>query len=53
VKPNFTVANESEISTAPKVDFGNGVAPQARQGAQTPPPPTGPEANTPPPARAQ
>jgi LemA protein len=53
VKPNFTVANESEISTAPRVDFGNGVAPQARQGAaqgaQTPPPqPNGPEAATPP-----
>jgi LemA protein len=49
VKPNFTVANEGEISTAPRVDFGNGVAPQARQGAaQTPPPPNGPEATTPP-----
>src|SRR6185436_5921932 len=52
VKPNFTVANEAEISTAPKVDFGNGVAPQARQGAAqgapTPPPPNGPEAATPP-----
>jgi LemA protein len=32
VKPNFTVANEQEISTAPKVDFGTGVAPQAQQG---------------------
>ncbi len=38
VKPNFTVANESAISTAPTVDFGNGVAGQAKQGAQTPPP---------------
>jgi LemA protein len=54
VKPNFSVANEAEISTAQKVDFGNGVAPQARQGAQTSPaPPAGPEAATPPPARAQ
>jgi LemA protein len=43
VKPNFTVANEQEISTAPKVDFGNGVAPQAREGAQQTPPPAGPE----------
>src|SRR6187399_640380 len=32
VKPNFTVANEQEISTAPKVDFGTGAAPQAQQG---------------------
>jgi LemA protein len=48
VKPNFTVANESEISTAPRVDFGNGVAPQARQGAAQTPPPNGPEATTPP-----
>jgi len=47
VKPNFTVQNEAEISTAPKVDFGTGVAGQAQQGmkpAATPPPPTGPEA---------
>jgi LemA protein len=39
VKPNFTVANESQIATAPKVDFGNGVAPQATappQPAQAP-----------------
>src|SRR5262245_10458033 len=43
VKPNFTVANEAEISTAPKVDFGNGVAPQAREGAQQTPPHAGPE----------
>lgn len=26
VKPNFTVENEAEISTAPKVDFGTGAA---------------------------
>jgi LemA protein len=32
VKPNFSVANEQEISTAPKVDFGTGAAPQAQQG---------------------
>ena len=32
VKPNFSVANEAEISTAPKVDFGTGAAPQAQQG---------------------
>ncbi len=43
VKPNFTVANEQEISTAPKVDFGNGVAPQAREGAQQAQPAAGPE----------
>jgi LemA protein len=54
VKPNFTVANETEIATAPRVDFGTGVAPQAREGSQaTPPQPTGPEAETPPPPRAQ
>ena len=45
VKPNFTVDNEAEISSAPKVDFGTGVAGQARQGAaegaQTPAPPAG------------
>lgn len=46
VKPNFTVANEAEISTAPKVDFGAGAA--APQPAR---PPAGPEAETPPPAR--
>src|SRR5689334_4372411 len=39
VKPNFTVANEAEISTAPKVDFGNGVAPQASQGMKPAQPP--------------
>jgi LemA protein len=32
VKPNFSVANEAEISSAPKVDFGTGVAGEARQG---------------------
>jgi LemA protein len=37
VKPNFTVENESAISTAPTVDFGNGVAGQARAGAQQAP----------------
>lgn len=52
VKPNFTVANESAISTAPTVDFGNGVGGQARQGAQPPPQPAGPEAAaTPAPAK--
>jgi LemA protein len=46
VKPNFSVANEAEISAAPTVDFGNGVAPQATQGRQQtapPPPAPGPE----------
>ena len=46
VKPNFTVANEAQISTAPKVDFGTGVAPQAQQGMSggaAPGPATGPE----------
>ncbi|MEP7247298.1 MAG: LemA family protein [Gammaproteobacteria bacterium] len=38
VKPNFSVANEATISTAPTVDFGNGVASQAREGAKVPPP---------------
>jgi LemA protein len=50
VKPNFTVQNEAEISTAPKVDFGTGVAGQAQQGmkpAQQPAAPTGPEAPAP------
>jgi LemA protein len=28
-KPNFSVANESEISTAPKVDFNPAPAPAA------------------------
>jgi LemA protein len=54
VKPNFTVANETEIATAPKVDFGNGVAPQARQGAPAPAPaPAGPGAATPAPDGAR
>jgi LemA protein len=48
VKPNFTVENEAAISTAPQVDFGTGVAPQAQQGRSTnpppPPPAEGPEA---------
>jgi LemA protein len=39
VKPNFTVENESAIAVAPKVDFGTGVAAQAREGSQPPPPP--------------
>jgi LemA protein len=43
VKPNFTVANEAEVSTAPKVDFGNGVAPQATQGMKPAQTPAGPE----------
>jgi LemA protein len=42
VKPNFTVANEAQVATAPVVDFGSGVGAQARQGAQTPPPATAP-----------
>jgi LemA protein len=50
VKPNFNVANESEIATAPRVDFGNSAAPPARQSTT---PPAGPEAETPPPPRAQ
>jgi LemA protein len=37
VKPNFTVENESAIAVAPKVDFGTGVAAQAREGSQPPP----------------
>ena len=49
VKPNFSVANEQEISTAPKVDFGTGAAPQAQQGMKPASPPAGPE--TPAPAR--
>lgn len=48
VKPNFTVQNEAEISTAPKVDFGTGVAGQAQQGMKPATPPTGgPEAPAP------
>jgi LemA protein len=43
VKPNFTVQNEAEISAAPKVDFGTGVAPQAQQGMSSSPQPAGPE----------
>jgi LemA protein len=58
VKPNFTVASEAAISTAPTVDFGNGVAPQARQGVNQgtqAQPPAGPEAGGTPaaPARPQ
>ena len=37
VKPNFSVADESTISTPPKVDFGKGAAPSA----PTVPPPGG------------
>ena len=40
VKPNFTVGNESAIATAPTVDFGSGVASQARPAA--PPAPAAP-----------
>jgi LemA protein len=47
VKPNFTVANESAISTAPTVDFGNGVAGQARQGAAQGAPAAAPPAPSP------
>jgi hypothetical protein len=36
VKPNFSVADESTISTPPKVDFGKGAAP-----APVVPPPGG------------
>ncbi|MCG3202176.1 MAG: Protein LemA [Gammaproteobacteria bacterium] len=46
VKPNFTVGNETEISQAPKVDFGTGVA------APTPAPVEAPAA-LPAPAPAQ
>ena len=47
VKPNFSVTNEQEISTAPKVDFGTGAAPQAQQGMKPATPPAGPEAPAP------
>jgi LemA protein len=47
VKPNFSVANEQEISTAPKVDFGTGAAPQAQQGMKPASPPAGPEGPAP------
>jgi LemA protein len=47
VKPNFSVANEPEISTAPKVEFGTGAAPQAQQGMKPAAPPAGPEAPAP------
>jgi LemA protein len=40
VKPNFTVGNESAVATAPTVDFGSGVASQARPAA--PPAPAAP-----------
>ncbi|MFT4197699.1 MAG: LemA family protein [Pseudoxanthomonas sp.] len=36
-KPNFTVANEVQISTAPVVDFSQPAAPAASQPAQTTP----------------
>jgi len=39
VKPNFTVENESAIAVAPTVDFGSGVAAQARSGTTPPAPP--------------
>jgi len=38
VKPNFTVANEAQISTAPTVDFGT--APAAGTPAPAPAPPS-------------
>jgi LemA protein len=38
VKPSFTVGNEAAIAVAPTVDFGNGVASQARPAAAPPPP---------------
>jgi len=48
VKPNFSVQNEAEISTAPKVDFGTGVAGQAQQGMKPgTAAPSGPEAPAP------
>jgi LemA protein len=47
VKPNFTVTNESAISAAPTVDFGNGVAGQARQGAAQGAPAAAPPAPSP------
>jgi len=36
VKPNFTVENEAEISTAPKVDFGAGEAAPATSPVEAP-----------------
>ena len=56
VKPNFTVANEATISTAPTVDFGNGVASQAQRGLQPQAPAPGatpPASTAPAPARPQ
>ncbi|MBV8853688.1 MAG: LemA family protein [Sinobacteraceae bacterium] len=44
VKPNFSVANESAIASAPKVDFGSGAAPPAQPrtgGTGTPEAPVG------------
>jgi LemA protein len=43
VKPNFSVADESTISTPPRVDFGKGAAP----GAPTAPAPTAPSVPVP------
>jgi LemA protein len=40
VKPNFTVGNEAAVAVAPTVDFGSGVAAQARPATQPPPPAT-------------
>jgi LemA protein len=40
VKPNFSVANESAIATAPTVDFGNGAARSGTQNAPAPAPGT-------------
>ncbi|MCC6714667.1 MAG: LemA family protein [Gammaproteobacteria bacterium] len=36
VKPNFTVGNEAEIATAPKVDFGTGAAAPATAPVEAP-----------------
>lgn len=36
VKPNFTVENEAEIATAPKVDFGTGAAAPATAPVEAP-----------------
>jgi LemA protein len=43
VKPNFSVADESTVSTPPKVDFGKGAAPAVPPpGGAVPPPSPGP-----------
>jgi len=48
VKPNFTVADEQAIATAPRVDFGSTAAPA--QGT-APPPPSPAQAPAPPPTK--